>query len=92
VSVLNQKKHHIYWAANSFGVSRYIRSVGTIFHETHFANNLGMVEAHPMSCPCAAIMGCDEKRFMAQVVHHFDLIRRHRPKEVILVACTALFA
>jgi hypothetical protein len=51
-----------------------------------------MVEAHPMSCPCAAIMGCDEKRFMAQVVHHFDLIRRHRPKEVILVACTALFA
>ena len=50
-----------------------------------------MVEAHPMSCPCAAIMGCDEKRFMAQMAHHLDLILRHRPKGVILMACTALW-
>jgi hypothetical protein len=28
-----------------------------------------MVEAHPMSCPRAAIMGCDEKRFMAQMAY-----------------------
>jgi hypothetical protein len=49
-----------------------------------------MVEAHPMSCPSAAIMGCDEKRFIAQMVHYLNLVLRHRPKRVILMARTAL--
>jgi hypothetical protein len=36
-------------------------------------------------------MRCDEKPFMAQMAHHLDLILRHRPKGVILMACTALW-
>jgi len=49
-----------------------------------------MVETHPVSGPCTAIVGCDEKRLMPQMVHHLDLVLRHRPKGIVLMPWTAL--
>jgi hypothetical protein len=36
-------------------------------------------------------MGSDEKRFMAQMAHHLDLILRHRSKGVIHMSRIALW-
>ncbi len=44
-----------------------------------------------MGCPCAAIMGSNEKGFMAKMAHHLNLIQSHRSKRVILMARTTFW-